>query len=500
MEEYRNHRKRKSSGKRVQRKSDPAPATRKKRHPNQKAKGLGIGTFVFIFLFLYLIYNIITYAMKGNIHYVSAEKGNIFENEVLDGIILRNETVVKSESKGSTSFFVPEGDKANFKSVVCTIDLNGDYTKEIQKNLTYINDKLAYNNNLNGHDIIKKTLYTHTMNYESQNFDNIYALKNTLQDTLSYISRSRYIYDELDMKTLRNKELLESQIANNVTVVKADKSGVISYVIDGYESFNPLDVDFDLLYKVDAEPIYTFKQTTTKIDKPLFKIIDNDKWYIVSKINNKLLEYIEDKETLRIHIFDNDITANAKIISTIEKDKKKYMVLEMDRYFNEYLGSRTLEFEVIYQQYDGIKIPKTALVKKEFLKVPKDCIIMKGNSKGVLKKVFDEKYVGGESAEFIKLDFYYCDIENNYYVPIGDNGFQVNDIISKEDGSNYTLNVKESLPGVYIINKGYVSFKLIEEEYATGQYLIVKANTDYGIRVYDRVIVDSEDIEEGMIL
>ncbi|QUI23361.1 hypothetical protein HZI73_14155 [Vallitalea pronyensis] len=503
MEENRSHRKRQSHRKPIERNRQGEPPRRKKRRRNQKAKGLGIGTFMYLLLFVYLIYNIVTYAMKGSIHYVSAEKGNIFEDEFFDGIILRNETVVKSASSGSTSFFVPEGEKTNINNVVCSIDLNGEFTKEVQKNLTYVNDKLAYNNNLNGHDTIKKTLYTHTMNYAPQDFDNVYALKNGIQDTLTYIARAKYIYQDVDSKTLRHKELLESQIANHVNLVKAEKSGVISYRIDGYESFDPLDLDYELLYKVDTEPMYTYKQATIKQDKPLFKIIDNDKWYIVSKINRDLLDHIEAKknqETLEIHILEKNMTTIGKIVSTIEKDKHTYMVLEMDRYFNEYLDARTLKFQVIYKQYDGIKIPKTAQVEKEFLKIPKECIMRKGNSRGVLKKVFDEKFVGGESAEFVKLDFYYQDIENNYYVPISDNGFQMNDILSQEDGTNYSLKIKESLPGVYTINKGYVSFKLIEEEYATDQYLIVKANTSYGIRVYDRVIVDSEDIEEGMIL
>jgi putative membrane fusion protein len=470
---------------------------RKRRPPN---KGLGIGTFVYFLIFIYLVYTIISFYLKKEINYYSAEKGFIYNAQIFDGIILRNETVINSEKDGRISFFVPEGDKINIGSLVCSIDTNGDFTNEIQKNINYINNKLAYSNNCNNHISIKKSLYTYAINYNNNDFKSIYKLKTTLKDNLLNITQSMYINNSVDIKSLlKDKKLLESQISSNVNLINAIKSGVISYKIDGYEKFDIDSLDCKTLFKYEGEEIYTAKEDKVQQKKPLFKIIDNDKWYIVANMNKSLLEYIQDKQHLRINIIDKDTVVNTKIAKVIDDNKEKYILLEIDRYFNQYLSNRQVKFEVVYDEYRGIKIPQDSIIEKDFVVLPKGCITQRGNSIGVLKKTFGKEYVGGESVEFIKLKFYYKD-ENNYYLPISQEGFQINDILVHETNGNYTLNEKKALQGVYIINKGYTAFKLVEEVYSSDNYIIAKPSTPYGIRIYDRIISKPKDIVEDTVI
>ncbi|WP_113675073.1 HlyD family efflux transporter periplasmic adaptor subunit [Vallitalea guaymasensis] len=472
------------------------------RRPKRKApksKGLGIGTFIYFFIFLYLIYNIISFLISNDVNYVSAEKGSIYNDELFEGIILRNETVVKSTSNGMASYYVPEGDKINIDSIVCMIDSNGNYTAEIKKDLNYINDKLAYANNCNSHEDINKNLYTYTMNYDNDTFGNIYEFKNNMKDTVSNITQSLYIHDQLDLDTIRSKELLESQINNNISIIKAMKSGVISYRIDGYENFSIDNLDIQSLFDFKSEEeIYTYKQETIKKDSPLFKIIDNDKWYVVCEMKDDLTDFIQGKDNISINIIEKDVTIKTKVYDIVQKNKKEYLILEIDRYFD-LIKNRKIKFRVVYEQYDGIKIPKTAVAEKEFIRIPKSCIAKKGNNEGVLKKTYGENFVGGESVEFIKIGFKHIE-EESYYVPISEEGLQLNDILVDSTNNNYTISEKKSLKGVYIINKGYTNFKLIDEIYSADSYIIVETNTPYGIRIYDRVIADASNAKEDVIL
>lgn len=466
-----------------------------KKRKKSKNKGLGISTFLYLIIFCYLILNIISFCRHNDVNYISAESGNIYKAQIFEGIILRNETVVKSEYSGIANFYVPEGDKTNIDSLVCTIDSNGEFTNEIKRNLKYVNEKLAYSNNLNTHQTIKNNLYTYAINYNSSSFNNVYEFKTNLNDTLSNIISSLYI---IDLDALRNKNLLESQVSNNVNLVKAFKSGVISYKIDGYEQFDTNKLDIKELFDYKSEEIYTYKTESVKKDTPLFKIVNNDKWYIISEMNKELSRYIEDKEHLKINIINKDTTINSKITDIIERGNKKYIILEVDGYYS-ILKERKIKFQVIYQQYNGIKIPKTAILEKEFIDIPKKYITYKGNSKGILKKTYGEKYAGGESVEFIKIGINYMDTDN-CYVPISKKGLQINDIVVDSTNNNFTLKEKKSLKGVYVINKGYSSFRFIEEIYNSGRYVIVKSNTPYGIRIYDRVITDSSIAKEDVIL
>ncbi|GKX28797.1 hypothetical protein SH1V18_12770 [Vallitalea longa] len=479
------------------------PTRTSKRQPKRKTpknKGLGIGTFVYFIIFFYLAYNIISFLVSNDVNYISAEKGSIYSiSKIFDGIILRDETVIKSSSKGIPSFYVPEGDKIDTDSIVCMVDSNGDFTSAIKENLNYINDKIAYANNCNSHDSIKTDLYTYTMNYNENSFNSIYDFKNSLNETLSTINQSQYVNNQMDLDTLRNKQLLESQINNNISLVKSIKSGVISYKIDGYEDFKIDTIDLKALFDYKApEEIYTYKQENVEEGSPLFKIVNNDKWYIACEMDDNLTEFIQDKDSIAINIIDKDIDVVTKIYDIMEKGNKEYVILEIDRYFN-LLSQRNISFQVVYKQYEGIKIPTTAITEKEFLKIPKSCIAKKGNNQGILKKVYGEDYVGGETVEFIKIGLNYTE-GDNYYIPVSEEGVQLNDIIVNSSNEDYRITETKDLKGVYVINKGYTSFKLIDELYAEDRYIIVDSTTPYGIRIYDRVIADSTTIKEDVIV
>ena len=61
----------------------------------------------------------------------------------------------------------------------------------------------------------------------------------------------------------------------------------------------------------------------------------------------------------------------------------------------------------------------------------------------------------------------------------------------------YAISKRGSLTGVYNINKGYADFKQINILYQNDEYAIVKSNTQYGLNVYDYIVLDSEAVEDN---
>lgn len=474
----------------------------RQRQPRRKPKnrGIGIGKFVYFMIFFYLAYNIISFLINNDVNYISAEKGSIYSiSKIFDSIVIRNETVIKSETEGIPSFYVPDGNKTDIDSLVCMVDSNGAFTNTIKEDLNYVNEKIAYSNNCNSYDLIDKDIYAYTMNYNENSFESVYEFKNSLNEIVCSINQALYVNDQIDLDALRSKKLLEAQINNNINVVKSIKSGVISYTIDGYEDFKIDDLDIEALFDYEApDEIITYKQTQVKKDSPLFKIIDNDKYYIACEMDDSLTEYVQGKDSITINVVDKDIDVRTNIYDIIEKGKKEYIILELDRYFNS-LDERNIRFQVIYKQFNGIKIPKTAKVEKPFLKIPKTYIAKKGNSEGILRKKFGEDYVDGQTVEFIKIGLNYVE-GDNYYIPISEESVQLNDIIVNSNNEEYRITETKDLNGVYVINKGYTTFRLINEIYAEDRYIIVDSTTPYGIRIYDRVISDSSTIVEDVIL
>mgnify|MGYP000591570898 FL=1 len=57
-----------------------------------------------------------------------------------------------------------------------------------------------------------------------------------------------------------------------------------------------------------------------------------------------------------------------------------------------------------------------------------------------------------------------------------------------------------TLEGAYNINKGYAVFKQIEVLSTNGEYYTVKKNMDYGLSVYDHIVLDADTVTEGQII
>ena len=70
--------------------------------------------------------------------------------------------------------------------------------------------------------------------------------------------------------------------------------------------------------------------------------------------------------------------------------------------------------------------------------------------------------------------------------------------MAKLDSSEvYTVSQKGSLTGVYNINKGYADFKQITVKEQNASYAIVASNTQYGLNVYDYIVLNASAVSEN---
>ena len=75
--------------------------------------------------------------------------------------------------------------------------------------------------------------------------------------------------------------------------------------------------------------------------------------------------------------------------------------------------------------------------------------------------------------------------------------FNPGDVLVVPEGEEtYTINRKASLTGVYNINKGYADFTKIDVMENNEEYTIVSDNAAYGLRVFDRIALDAERVNE----
>ena len=62
------------------------------------------------------------------------------------------------------------------------------------------------------------------------------------------------------------------------------------------------------------------------------------------------------------------------------------------------------------------------------------------------------------------------------------------------------LKVKETLRGVYNINKGYAEFRQVQILCESDEYYIVESGSDYSLSNYDHIALSGEGIHENDVV
>ena len=74
--------------------------------------GSNVAKLIFIIIvFGYIVFTIYSYSQRSTVNYYEVEEGSIVREQIYEGIILRDETVIPSEGSGYLNYYVPSGKK-----------------------------------------------------------------------------------------------------------------------------------------------------------------------------------------------------------------------------------------------------------------------------------------------------------------------------------------------------------------------------------------------------
>ena len=166
----------------------------------------------------------------------------------------------------------------------------------------------------------------------------------------------------------------------------------------------------------------------------------------------------------------------------------------------QFASDRYVTFEIDTEKADGLKIPVKAVTEKEFYLIPLEYMVQGGDTSdtGFMKEVYSDS---GTAAEFVPVSIYYA-TDEYYYIEKGeDSPLQSGDYVVKPDSQDrYQIGQSASLQGVYNINKGYAVFKQIEIIKSNDEYYSIRKGTNYGLSVYDHIVLDANTVYEGQLI
>lgn len=498
----------------VRRKKRVKRKTRRARKTKENSS-IYLGLVGFILISIYLFGYLFLYINKSSISIEPVQYGSIGEPKTYDGLVIRDEHVIKSVSEGEVTHYYGEGDRVKKNAIVCSIK-NVEDSDELEQQISNNDNEIVKVQKSRSDisliqddiDLVNNKIENITSNYITGSIEtrlnNLYSFKNELNGEVTLRNQILLTENRGSLKSLvEEKFAYEALLGKTKDMLYAPISGIVSFSLDGLEEIYSVEKIETLLpeqINMKFEPPSRINSGNIKIDEPVFKVINSNEWYIVSYIPDEVCNgwLVDDQKKL---IFNDEQSnfLNVRIKSITQAQGQKLIVFYSDRNMIDYINTRSISFEVETEIYKGLKVPNSSIVEQTFLKIPMDYIIDdsgqysiiksqdKGNISVPIKIAFKDET---QSYAYILQDFNSTKIKLDDKILKNTDGEEKEYIITGEG-------IRTS-SGVYVANNGIASLKAVEIIGSNETYSIVKPVGD--LKVYDRIVSDARNISENQMI
>lgn len=441
---------------------------------NQRQLKINIGVIVFAVIFLYMAANGLRVLTMEHVSFCEVQTGRIIDSDTFTGFIIRNEAVVGADKSGYLNYFINDGDKTAKNGNVCMIE-------NISTDSGGQTETSAYTLNTTDYSDIREQVITFKKNYNDSNYSDVYNLEYQLSNIISrIISRN-------NINTMN-----AAASGSSYNIMKAAATGIVSYTYDGMEGYTETDMKPELFNRHGYEKTQLAAGTHVDNNSPAYKIIYEDSWEIILYPTEAQLKKLQDLETVDITFTRDDITVSADV-EVFENENVTYVKLTLWNYMIRFCNERYVDIEIVWNSHEGLKIPASAVTTKDFYMIPINYLITDKESS---ERGF---YVSGENGPELIKPVIYRQSEDYCYVDCKDISAGTV-LMDTNTGSTFPVGQVAALQGVYNINKGYAMFRLINVLHEYGDYCIIDDRTDYGVTLYDHIILDGSSVYENQII
>lgn len=385
---------------------------RKKNRKRRQAFRITITSLIFF----YLIIKSVSIILANNAKTILPEKGTLIQIISSEGIVIKNETIIKANNNGVVEYSSEEGQRVAAGTEVANINCLKD-TSSLKQELIQIEESilaieksttettLIKNEKDKIEDIKKDLIFQLQKMINTGNYNEIYIIKEQLalyEGKAQDISFEKTLVGQSLDSLISRRESIKEEININHVKYYANHGGIISYNIDGYEEiYLPKEFEnytFERLNIDNLKDDNNINKTIT-IGSPICKIIDNFQWFIALKVDDsKEIQDYKVNDVLRFNIKGFNEEQKGKIITINKSNNKAVIVVELNSMLHNYYNLRFSKVDIIKSKKDGYKIPTEAIIEKE----SKKGVYIKDKS-GIVK--FKELNIIGQDSNFTYIDF-----------------------------------------------------------------------------------------------
>ena len=445
----------------------------------QRLPNLNFGMIIFLLMFIYVVVMIFLSFRTKRLTSYEVQTGSLATQNSYRGIALRSETLYPAGAAGYLNFYAREDARVAKGELIYSVDKSGTFSELIARNEE---DKSL----LSDEDMqeLKTEIKNYSEYYSDSDFSTVYDFKYSVEGTATKLINSNAMKS---ISSLSNNALLN----DSVSLGYSSNSGIVVYSYDGMEKLTPDTVSADSFNNEEYKKHQIIANALVSETDPAYKLIDSENWSIVIPLSEETAEDYEGVESIKVKFLKNGYTSIATA-SIINNAGIPFLVLGFKDSMITFATDRFIDVQLVTDDVSGLKIPNSAIVDMEFYLVPEEYVTTGSGGSGFMRRTYLEN--GEVSVEFVQASIY----QNlDGFVYINTELFNPGDVlVAPGSEETYTVNRKASLTGVYNINKGYADFTKIDAIENNEEYTIVSDNAAYGLRVFDRIALDAERVNE----
>ncbi len=447
---------------------------------NNSSTGSKIFIFIAFVIGVYVFASIVSYVTSTKTKFYEVTMGSNAESSSTSfrGLAIRKEKKTFANSNGYVEYFIREASRISKNTTLYGLDSSNKFSDTLNK-IKNEKQELSKENIASLVDLLSE----YSEDYSNESFSDVYDYKSSLNSTV------------IDLINTNSIKKIAQQTNSEISLNKAENTGIVLYRSDGMEKLKPNKVASRMFdEKRYHQSINTSGKKLNKGDM-IYKTITDDEWSIAIKLGPKEIKKYKKRTGVKIKFTKDNVETTANIDIKKGKDNRKYGILTLSKYVVRYAKSRFVDIQIIDAVETGLKIPKTALVKKQLYIIPKEYALFGGNADDIS---FTVKHHDTGKTEVIYPAIANKDVYN-YYISTTqiDKG---DTLIAPNSNNEYMVSKTKTFNGVYNINSGYTIFVMVRILSETDEYYIVESKNNYGLAIYDHIVLEGKSINENQII
>lgn len=319
--------------------------------------------------------------MSGEPRIVAAEAGFIEDLITATGTLVRTEDVAVSPVGGILRRLSGEGESVRFDAPVVEVrdpaaEPSADQQAEQQKRLEEFD-------RLNGRRMAELKERLENVTSEIKQISD--AIKDAIRK--SQPEKANELKSRADRLAVQEKELrqeidrleglrqalLQGRDPNNILegrVLKAPSAGILSFRVDGWEELlkpeNLNNITPQFLSQLPERLLPLEDGANVAAGAPVFKVIDSLKVYLAVPVSAQDAQRIQEARRVKVRLANNK---KGEAVfwwkQTNPGGEQATVILSSDTFPIEFHRMRRADFEIVLRRYEGVVIPREALVEQD---------------------------------------------------------------------------------------------------------------------------------------